>query len=84
MLYCFPHTRGPKLLFSLLSFELNLTYFAFAGVHYRSDHHRYNMKRRVASLPPISEAVFNQKVIERKTETAIMSSAKGSSCDICK
>ncbi|KAF4620496.1 hypothetical protein D9613_000605 [Agrocybe pediades] len=52
-------------------------------VHYRSDHHRYNMKRRVASLPPISEAVFNQKVIERRTETAIMSSAKGSSCEVC-
>ncbi|KAJ3504247.1 hypothetical protein NLJ89_g8036 [Agrocybe chaxingu] len=52
-------------------------------VHYRSDHHRYNMKRRVASLPPISVEVFNQKVLERRTETAIMSSAKGSSCEVC-
>lgn len=54
------------------------------GIHYRSDHHRYNMKRRVASLPPVSVAVFNQKVIERKQETAVMSSAKGSSCEVCK
>ncbi|KAF8972971.1 hypothetical protein BDZ97DRAFT_1778563 [Flammula alnicola] len=52
-------------------------------VHYRSDHHRYNMKRRVASLPPISVAVFNQKVLERRTETAVMSSVKGSSCEVC-
>ncbi|EIN11378.1 hypothetical protein PUNSTDRAFT_111550 [Punctularia strigosozonata HHB-11173 SS5] len=52
-------------------------------IHYRSDHHRYNMKRRVASLPPVSAAVFNQKVLERRQETSIMSSAKGSHCDVC-
>ncbi|KIM78957.1 hypothetical protein PILCRDRAFT_581128 [Piloderma croceum F 1598] len=52
-------------------------------IHYRSDHHRYNMKRRVASLLPVSVAVFNQKVIERRQETAVMSSAKGSSCEVC-
>ena len=56
----------------------------YLGIHYRSDHHRYNMKRRVASLPPISVEVFNQKVVERKTETAVMSSTKGSFCEICK
>lgn len=42
------------------------------------------MKRRVAGLSPISVEVFNQKVLERRTETAIMSSTKGSSCEICK
>ena len=41
------------------------------------------MKRRVASLPPVSAAVFHEKVIERRQETAIMSSPKGSSCKIC-
>ncbi|KAK0485648.1 C2H2 type zinc-finger-domain-containing protein [Armillaria novae-zelandiae] len=51
--------------------------------HYRSDHHRYNMKRRVASLPPVSAAVFNEKVLERRAETAVMSSLNGSSCDVC-
>ncbi|EEB92205.1 hypothetical protein MPER_09320, partial [Moniliophthora perniciosa FA553] len=51
--------------------------------HYRSDHHRYNMKRRVAGLPPVSAATFNEKVLERRTETAIMSSLKGSTCEIC-
>ena len=54
-----------------------------AGEHYRSDHHRYNMKRRVAGLPPVSAAVFNQKVLERRAETAIMASPKGSTCEIC-
>ncbi|EJF65119.1 hypothetical protein DICSQDRAFT_51405 [Dichomitus squalens LYAD-421 SS1] len=51
--------------------------------HYRSDHHRYNMKRRVAGLPPVSAALFNQKVLERRAETAVMASPKGSSCEIC-
>ena len=53
------------------------------GQHYRSDHHRYNMKRRVANLPPVSATVFNQKVLERRQETAVMTSPKGSTCEIC-
>ncbi|KAF9792613.1 C2H2 type zinc-finger-domain-containing protein [Thelephora terrestris] len=52
--------------------------------HYRSDHHRYNMKRRVAGLPPVSVQIFNEKVLDRKAETAIMASTKGSVCDVCK
>ncbi|KAI0342054.1 hypothetical protein BDW22DRAFT_1331493 [Trametopsis cervina] len=51
--------------------------------HYRSDHHRYNMKRRVAGLPPVSAELFNQKVLERRAETAIMVSPKGSLCELC-
>ncbi|KAF8210075.1 C2H2 type zinc-finger-domain-containing protein [Mycena galopus ATCC 62051] len=51
--------------------------------HYRSDHHRYNMKRRVAGLPPVSAEVFNQKVLDRRLETAVMSSLKGSYCEAC-
>jgi pre-60S factor REI1 len=42
------------------------------------------MKRRVASLPPVSVAVFNQKVLERRQETAVALSPKGSTCEICK
>jgi pre-60S factor REI1 len=42
------------------------------------------MKRRVAGLPPVSIAIFNQKVSDRKAETAVMSSAKGSTCDVCR
>ncbi|KAH9949613.1 C2H2 type zinc-finger-domain-containing protein [Amylocystis lapponica] len=51
--------------------------------HYRSDHHRYNMKRRVAGLPPLSVAVFNEKVLVRRAETAVMLSPKGSTCEVC-
>lgn len=51
--------------------------------HYKSDHHRYNMKRRVAGLPPLSAALFDQKVLERRAQTAIMASPKGSACEVC-
>lgn len=52
--------------------------------HYRSDHHRYNMKRRVASLPPVSAQIFNQKVLDKRLETAITTGDKGAICDACK
>lgn len=32
--------------------------------HYRSELHRYNMKRRVANLPPVKANVFNAKIQE--------------------
>lgn len=54
-----------------------------SGNHYRSDHHRYNMKRRVASLPPVTLDIFNQKVLERRQETAIIASSRGSTCETC-
>ncbi|CAE6429417.1 unnamed protein product [Rhizoctonia solani] len=52
-------------------------------VHYKSDHHRYNMKRRVANLPPVSAHAFDQKVLERRAETAVMASPKGTTCHTC-
>lgn len=53
-------------------------------LHYRSDHHRYNMKRRVAGLPPVSADSFNEKVLERRAQTALTVSAKDMTCDICR
>ena len=34
--------------------------------HYSSDLHRYNAKRKVADLPPVSADVFNDKIAERR------------------
>ncbi|KDN43556.1 hypothetical protein K437DRAFT_248403 [Tilletiaria anomala UBC 951] len=38
--------------------------------HYRTDLHRYNMKRRVASLPPVKADAFNAKILERRQQLA--------------
>ncbi|KAG6087778.1 hypothetical protein E4U15_007369 [Claviceps sp. LM218 group G6] len=38
--------------------------------HMKSDWHRYNLKRRVASLPPISSDVFSEKVLQARASSA--------------
>ncbi|PTB38585.1 uncharacterized protein TrAFT101_006599 [Trichoderma asperellum] len=38
--------------------------------HMKSDWHRYNLKRRVASLPPITAEVFTEKVLQARAETS--------------
>ncbi|PHH89164.1 hypothetical protein CDD83_6576 [Cordyceps sp. RAO-2017] len=38
--------------------------------HMKSDWHRYNLKRRVASLPPISSEVFTSKVLQARAATS--------------
>jgi hypothetical protein len=30
--------------------------------HYKSDLHRFNLKRKVANMPPVTQEVFDQKV----------------------
>ncbi|EAU91378.1 cytoplasmic protein [Coprinopsis cinerea okayama7 len=70
-------------LFTCLSCSIAFLSAEEQRLHYRSDHHRYNMKRRVAGLPPISATLFNQRVLERKTETAITTTPKSMTCEIC-
>lgn len=53
--------------------------------HMKSDWHRYNLKRRVASLPPITSEVFNEKVLQARAdqdaETEKVMYAR--TCDAC-
>jgi len=51
----------------------------------RSDWHRYNLKRRVASLPPISSEVFSEKVLQARAATTLQEDKAGfqKSCDTC-
>jgi pre-60S factor REI1 len=53
--------------------------------HMQTDWHRYNLKRRVASLPPLSSEIFTEKVLANKADAAA-TAAKASfekSCTIC-
>lgn len=51
----------------------------------RSDWHRYNLKRKVADLPPVSADDYNQKVLNAQaTTTAAKEQASfAKSCSIC-
>ncbi|CAJ2505207.1 Uu.00g126010.m01.CDS01 [Anthostomella pinea] len=62
--------------------------FRFADTqkgHMKSDWHRYNLKRRVASLPPISSEVFTEKVLQARAETSAEADRAGFQqvCDVC-
>jgi pre-60S factor REI1 len=51
----------------------------------QSDWHRYNLKRRVASLPPLSSEIFAEKVLANKA-TAAATAARASfekGCEVC-
>ena len=52
--------------------------------HFSTDWHRYNMKRRVANLPPVPATAFNEKVIERREQNAVRTDPRGMSCDACR
>ncbi|KUI53571.1 hypothetical protein VP1G_00868 [Cytospora mali] len=53
--------------------------------HMRSDWHRYNLKRRVATLPPITSEVFTEKVIQARASTTAEAERAGFSkeCGVC-
>ncbi|KAK5133848.1 hypothetical protein LTR08_007179 [Meristemomyces frigidus] len=53
--------------------------------HMQSDWHRYNLKRRVASLPPLTSEIFAEKVLANKA-TAVETAARANfekRCDAC-
>ena len=50
--------------------------------HMQSDWHRYNLKRRVASLPPLSSDIFTEKVLANQA-TAAATAAKAQFEKVC-
>ncbi|KAI1341202.1 C2H2 type zinc-finger-domain-containing protein [Xylariaceae sp. FL0016] len=53
--------------------------------HMKSDWHRYNLQRRVASLPPISSQVFTEKVLQARAADSAQADRAGFQqvCDVC-
>lgn len=56
-------------------FTCNTCQVAFRGSelqrgHMQSDWHRYNLKRRVASLPPLTSDIFTEKVLANQASAA--------------
>lgn len=38
--------------------------------HYKTDWHRYNLKRKVASLPHVTAEGFNQRVLAQRAQVS--------------
>jgi len=43
---------------------------ALQKAHYKTDWHRYNVKRKVAGLPPVTVETFNEKVLEQQKKVS--------------
>lgn len=52
--------------------------------HYKSDWHRYNLKRKVAELPPASVEEFQKRIITQRTKGYKEKEEGTISCKICK
>lgn len=49
----------------------------------KSDLHRYNAKRKVADLPPVTAEVFNEKISERRQQLAAGTEVRKLVCKAC-
>ena len=52
--------------------------------HYKTDWHRYNLKRKVAELPPVSTEVFQEKVLAQREAAGATSETKHEVCEACR
>ncbi|PFH51974.1 hypothetical protein AMATHDRAFT_141083 [Amanita thiersii Skay4041] len=74
----------PDAFFTCLSCSIGFSTADDQRVHYRSDHHRYNMKRRVAGFPPVNASMFNEKIKDNLKESLVSTSPKDYSCSACR
>lgn len=58
----------------------------FQREHYKTDWHRYNLKRKVVDLPPISASKFQERVLEQRSIVAKQEALKTSTsyCECCR
>ncbi|KAL5007591.1 hypothetical protein ScPMuIL_016397 [Solemya velum] len=51
--------------------------------HYKTDWHRYNLKRKVAKLPPVHAEIFEQKVLAQREQVKNSEKDVSAMCEIC-
>ncbi|KAG7197341.1 hypothetical protein KM043_018452 [Ampulex compressa] len=51
--------------------------------HYKSDWHRYNLKRKVAELPPVTVEDFQKRVIAERSKSDQLREEQNLNCKIC-
>lgn len=52
--------------------------------HYKTDWHRYNLKRKIAELPPVSIEEFEKRVNQQKNADAVAQEDQSLYCKACK
>lgn len=53
--------------------------------HYKTDWHRYNLKRKVADMPPVTAENFQERVVAQRTaaEQHLSDSSAAEACSVC-
>ncbi|XP_053739673.1 cytoplasmic 60S subunit biogenesis factor ZNF622 [Synchiropus splendidus] len=51
--------------------------------HYKTDWHRYNLKRKVADMPPVTADNFQERVLSQRAAAELSSAAVSEGCNVC-
>lgn len=52
--------------------------------HYKTDWHRYNLKRKIVDLPPVTAEVFQERVLEQRALAAKQETSNSCYCPHCR
>uniref|UniRef100_A0A1Q3F8P0 Putative c2h2-type zn-finger protein n=1 Tax=Culex tarsalis TaxID=7177 RepID=A0A1Q3F8P0_CULTA len=52
--------------------------------HYKTDWHRYNLKRKIAELPPVNIEEFERRILQQKSDDATALEDQALYCRACK
>merc|ERR1719219_565315 len=69
-----------------MSCQINLTDMQSRNLHYKSDWHQYNVRRRAGGKAPLSKAIFDEKIAEHLRKQRIEEQKKNViyKCALCK
>ncbi|KAJ8936301.1 hypothetical protein NQ318_001494 [Aromia moschata] len=56
----------------------------FQRLHYKTDWHRYNLKRKVAELPPVTSEEFQRRVQNQRKVDEDLKQDKSVHCSACR
>ena len=51
--------------------------------HYKTDWHRYNLKRKVAEMPPVSEKAFKDRMVKHEEQRKVLNGETKSPSGYC-
>lgn len=53
-------------------------------LHYKTDWHRYNLKRKVVDLPPVTSEDFEKRVLLQREKDSVENGDKNMYCKACR
>ena len=76
---------APAVMFTCITCRVAFVDADLQRAHYKTEWHRYNLKRKVAELPPVSDEAFQERVLaQQELETEQMDGKMGQHCQVCR